>query len=187
MKSWPSCSGGGSRGVGTTQLFMRRPSLDDLPPAPPLPEGYVLRTCEPGDLPALAAVLTAAFDTAWDEEKVRRDLAEAPDVECVYVVALEGVPVATASARLLPDRFPGSGYVHWVGADPRHQGKGLGTLVSRRVLEHFRAANLADAVLETDDYRLAAIRSYLKLGFVPEYPDAGHKLRWARVLPRLVR
>ena len=166
---------------------MRRPSLDDLPPTPPLPEGYVLRAFEPGDLPGLAAILTVAFNTAWDEEKVRRDLSEAPDVDGVYVIAQGGSPVATASARLLPDRFPGSGYVHWVGTDPRHQGKGLGTLVSRRVLEHFRAANLADAVLETDDFRLAAIRSYLKLGFIPEYPDVSHKMRWARVLPQLVR
>lgn len=172
--------------MGTTQLFMRRPSLADLPPAPPLPPGYVLRAFEPGDLTALGAVLTAAFDEPWDDEKVRHNLTEAPDVERVYVVAHEGVPVATASARLLPHLYPGSGYLHWVGADPRHQGKGLGTLVSRRVLEHFRAAGLRDAVLETDDARLPAIRSYLKLGFVPEYRAADQQGRWSRILQRLV-
>ena len=173
--------------MGTTQLFMRQPILADLPPAPPLPEGYTLRTFEPEDVPALAALFTAADGTAWDEQRVRRDLTEAPGVERTYIVAHHGSAVATASARLLPDAYPGSGYLHWVGADPAHQGKGLGTLVTRRVLEHFHAAGLRDAVLETDDFRLPAIRSYLKLGFVPEYREAGQQARWARVLPRLVR
>ena len=67
--------------MGTTQLFMRQPILAELPPAPPLPEGYILRTFEPGDVPTLATLFTAADGTAWDEQRVRRDLTEAPGVE----------------------------------------------------------------------------------------------------------
>ena len=173
----------------STRLFMRRPWLDDLPPFPSLSEDYVLRRGVHADLPALATLLTCAFDEVWDEERVRRTLLDAPDVEATYVVARGDLLVATASARLMPEHYPGSGYLHWVGADPTHHGKGLGMLVNLRVLQHFQEAGLRDAVLETQDFRVAAVRSYLRIGFVPEYHygDAGETLRWARLLPRIVR
>src|SRR5438067_1888180 len=133
--------------VKRTQLFMRRPWLDDLREPPAMPSGYALRAYQPADVPALATLLTRSFGYPWDEERVRRALVEAPDVEEIYVIAHPKRLVATASARMLPDMYPGSGYVHWVGADPDHQGKGLGALVSIRVLLHFRDAGLRAAVL----------------------------------------
>lgn len=172
-----------------TRLFMRRPWLDDLPTPPALPPGYILRRYEPADLGSLATVLTRAFGETWDEQRVCERLADAPDVQAIYVVAHEQRIVATASARVAPDEFPGSGYVHWVAADPDYQGRGLGLLVSERVLRHFKQAGLRDAVLETQNFRLAAVRGYLRLGFVPEYRygDPGEQLRWARLLAQLVR
>ncbi len=155
----------------------------------PVPEGCVVRAYQPGDLPALCALLTRAFGETepWDEGRVRRTLIEADDVEETYVVAEGDRLLATASARVMA-RYPGSGYLHWVAADPEVQGKGLGTLISVRVLQHFREHGLRDAVLETHNFRLPAIRSYLRLGFVPEYQydDPDERMRWARVLPRLV-
>jgi mycothiol synthase len=172
-----------------TRLFMRRPWLDDLPAPAALPPGYALRAYRPDDRAALARLLTRSFGDLWDEERVRRVLTEAPDVEAIYVIAHEDRLVATASARMLPDVYPGSGYLHWVGVDPVYQRKGLGTLVSIRVLQHFREAGLRDAVLDTQTYRVGAVRTYLRLGFVPDYHygDPGEQLRWARVLPRVVR
>lgn len=172
-----------------TRLFMRRPWLDDLPAPPALPPGYLLRLYEPGDLAGLATLLTRAFGETWDEPRVRERLAGAPDVQAIYVVAHDQRIVATASARVAPDEYAGSGYVHWVAADPEYQGRGLGLLVSERVLRHFKEAGLRDAVLETQDFRHAAVRGYLRLGFVPEYRygDPGEQLRWARLLAQLVR
>jgi len=184
-----ACAACGADVWTSTRLFMRHPSLIDIPPLPEPPAGYVLRGYQPVDGTGLAALLTRAFGEAWDEARVRRDLAETPDVEHIYLIAYHDKPVATASARLLPDEYPGSGYVHWVGADPAHQGKGLGRLVSLRLLHHFRAAGLRDAVLETNDFRLPAVRTYLRLGFVPEchYSDADEQRRWSRLLPQVVR
>jgi mycothiol synthase len=106
--------------------------------------------------------------------------------EQIYVVAGERSLLATASARVMPDQFPGSGYVHWVAADPAAQRMGLGTAMVVRVLRHFREAGLQDAVLETYEDRLPAIRCYLRLGFVPEYPGAEPRLIWARWPPQVV-
>ena len=93
----------------------------------------------------------------------------------------EGETIATASARLLPERFPASGYLHWVAVDPAHQGQKLGHSVSLAVLREFQALGCSDAVLETQDHRLPAIKTYLALGFKPERLDEAHRLRWERI------
>ncbi len=123
----------------------------------------------------------------WTEARARRNLTEAPDVEAVYVVANSDGLVATASARKAPGGPPNEGYLHWVGADPAHRGRGLGRLVSLRVLHHFRDGGCTTAVLETDDPRLPAIRTYLALGFVPEDIHTTHPERWTAVFEQLGR
>jgi mycothiol synthase len=166
---------------------MRRPVLDDLAVLPDLPEGFILRTYQSADCASLAALLTRAFDTSWDEALVRSRLTEAPDVGAIYLIAHRRDLVATASARLGVAAFPNAGYVHWVAADPAYRRQGWGRLVTLRVLHHFRDAGLPQAVLETDDWRLAALRTYLHLGFVPEYRGREDQRRWARLFPQLLR
>ena len=163
-------------------LLMRRPSLDDLPPMPELPPGYTLRTYQPEDLDSLATLMQAAFeDPQWTTLRLREALVDAPDVKTIYIIAYEGKPVASASVRLLPDKYPTSGYVHWVACDPAHRGKGLGYAVTLATLHEFARMGCSDAVLETDDHRLPAIRTYHKLGFQEEHTTESHFLRWAKI------
>jgi len=169
-----------------TNLLMRRPNLLDLPPLPALPDGYALRETQPEDIPAVAAVLDRAFaDEDWDEARVAATLNEQQGVKQTLVVDFRGRPIATASARLQPDRFPGSGYLHWVAVDPDHRGQRLGFFLSLAVLHTFGTLGCADALLETQDHRLAAIQTYLKLGFLPEYRDETHRERWAAISSKL--
>lgn len=167
------------------QIFMRRPNLDDLPPLPPLPAGHELRAARAADAAGLAAVLASAFGPEWTVDHVHRELLGAPDVRTTFVVTEHGIPVATASARLLPDRFPGSGYLHWVGVDAAHRGRRLGAVVTLAVLHEFRAIGCRDAVLETEPFRLPAVRIYLNLGFRPEPAASGHEAVWHEVLASL--
>jgi mycothiol synthase len=163
------------------QLLMRRMRLDDLP-ADPLPAGYEMRLLRSEDDQALADLMQVVFpDYTWTVEVTRRALVNAPDVDAIYVIEHEGAVVATASARYDRDKFPDSGYVHWVGVHPDHRGRKLGRLISVRVLEHFRDAGCRDAVLETDDFRIPAIKTYLGLDFIPECDHPNHPERWARV------
>ena len=155
---------------------------------PPLPAGYAVRTFQDGDdEEALARVLTAAFGEEWSVDRVRTGLTQAPDVLAVYIVTWQGQPVATASSRSAPDTFPGSGYVHWVGALPEHAGRGLGAALMGRLLQDFRERGCQDAVLETDDFRLPAIKIYLRYGFLPVYEVKGEdqRARWAMLFQTL--
>ena len=169
-----------------TNLLMRRPDLINLPPLPPLPDGCTLRVMQPQDFPAVAAVLDRAFaDEDWDAARVAATLNEDQGVKQTLVVDFGGRPIGTASARLRPERFPGSGYLHWIAVDPDHQGQRLGFFLSLAVLHTFETLGCADAVLETQDHRLAAIHTYLTLGFLPEYRDETHRERWAAITSKL--
>ena len=163
-------------------LLMRLPSLDKIPPIPPLPEGYLLREYRPEDLSALADMMQLAFeDREWTPTTFSERLIDAQDVKKTYVIEFAGRPVATASARIMPDEFPDSGYLHWVAVHPDHRGKGLGTAVSIAVLHEFLRLGCKDVVLETQDERLSAIKIYKDLGFEGVHKHHSHSLRWAMI------
>ncbi len=166
------------------QLVMKRP-----PGAPALPpEGpMAVREAGSGDAAGLARLLAAAFpEQRWDVGRVNKELLDPPDVPVTYVIEEDGQIVATASVRY-NERFPGAGYVHWVGVDPARRGRRLGTVVMTRVMRRFEADGRAFSILETDDFRLPAIASYLGQGFIPHYTDADHEVRWSKVFEQLAQ
>ena len=60
-------------------------------------------------------------------------------------------------------------------------GRGLGYQVTLAVLYDFAGRRLTDSVLETDDWRLPAIATYLKCGYRPDEREAGDCDRWTAV------
>lgn len=167
------------------QLRMIRPDLAALPEPPLLPPGYRLREATAADAGAIAGVLTRSFEEPWDVARVRSVLLDHPEVPTTYVIERAGAPVATASYQLMPKEFPRSGWVHYVGAEPSEAGKGLGYAVVLAVLYRAREAGMTDAMLTTDDPRLPAIRTYLKLGFAPDMWHESHPERWRAVYQAL--
>jgi len=57
-------------------------------------------------------------------------------------------------------------------------GRGLAYEVCRRSLLFAEAAGHHYTYLTTQDFRLAAIKTYLRLGFEPEMDEPGHSARW---------
>jgi GNAT superfamily N-acetyltransferase/catechol 2,3-dioxygenase-like lactoylglutathione lyase family enzyme len=173
-----------------SNLRMRLRSLADLPMLPEPPNGFTLRRIvrkemTESDIADLTGVLAAAFpEMVWTPRKVREALVTDATVEETFVLedAESGAIAATATARFLPERFPNTGYLHWVGAYAHYKGKGFGRYVSLAVLHAFRERGYTDAVLETQDFRLPAIHTYRKLGFAPEYNDDTHEARWNALL-----
>ncbi len=170
------------------QLQMHRPHLDDIPRTPTVPAGYGLRPmATTGNLTSLAETLSKAFGEVWSVDDVRSRLINAEDVHAVYVITWEDRVVATASSRHVSDYQPDKGYVHWVGTHPDHARKGLAATLIERVLQDFISRGYTSAVLQTDDFRLPAIRAYLRYGFLPVYDvDAeDHRSRWSTLLQSL--
>ncbi len=162
-------------------LLMRLKSLEGIPETPALPEGYLLREYVPSDLNLLSELLQAAFpEMDWNTAAVEAKLIDAVDVKKTFVIEHQSKLVATASARLTEEHV-GSGYLHWVAVCPNQRGIGLGRAVSIAVLNEFKDSGCADAVLETQDSRLPAIKIYKKLGFAEEHVHTSHALRWAMI------
>jgi mycothiol synthase len=172
--------------VRSESLIMRRPHLDDLPAAPPLPEGGVLRLAHDDDREGLRILLQTAFPEGdWTPAKVEAALYTDSRVPATFVVEVAGQLVATASALFEPQLQPETGTLHWVAAHPAQSGKGLGALISLAVLQEFLRQGRASALLRTDDSRLPAIRTYLNLGFLPDCSTPARAERWERVYEQL--
>ena len=166
----------------TPQLRMLKPTLADLP-ALALPEGFSLRSYQAGDGAHWERILAASFGGEPGrfsfDRTMRRDPAYRP--ERVLFVVAAGVPVATASAWRAPGLIPDTGMVHFVGAVPEFQGQRLGYWVTLATLHGLAAAGLRAASLTTDDFRLPAIKTYLRLGFEPVLVHENQRERWRQV------
>jgi predicted dehydrogenase/GNAT superfamily N-acetyltransferase len=143
-------------------------------------EGYELRPFRPGDSPGVRAVLEASGLAVWTHEELENQLKSTLPKGCFVVEHLaSGTIVATAQARHAPGTLhPEGGEVGWVAAHPAHAGKQLGRSVVAAAYFALQQAGYTRIFLLTDDFRLPALKTYLKLGFEPFLFDEGMKERW---------
>ncbi len=123
------------------------------------------------------------------DECYRLMIEEFPDVvaekDIQFVVNEKGERVASITTISKKD---GSGYVHMVKAKTSEQGKGIGNAMIRYALRIFAERQNSRVILTTDDFRLAAIKTYLNAGFLPVIyhdPDSDMEARWSEVLNQL--
>lgn len=171
---------------GQLQMVWPESQLN-APPRVDVPDGYTIRPFRAGDEAAQVAVMNAAgFDT-FDEpmlgEWLRRVL---PDGVFLAVHDASGEAAATAMAVHRPlDVHPFGGELGWVARRPEHRGRGLGLAVCATAVSRFLRAGYKRIYLLTDDWRLPAVRVYLKLGFVPFLHESEALERWRPVCEQL--
>jgi mycothiol synthase len=158
-----------------------------LPPVPHLPDGYTLRSYRSGDEPRFYEVMSLAGWPGWDNTKLQPWLARIPPRGWFMVIYLAtDTIVATAMAlHDHSDRYPFGGELGWVAADPAHAGRGLGRAVCAAVTARLIAAGYQNIHLYTEDFRLAALKLYLTLGYVPHLVATDHETRWQVVCQQL--
>lgn len=170
------------------QLHMIRRDLRNLPDLQ-VPEGYGLRNITPDDLEVWTALLHENHGFGdWPIER-SLPLFDA-DSNVVfggsYFVTKDGEPVAAALLHHQTKRhYAPLAELGWVAASPRYQGRGLGYLVCLAVLHAAAAMGDPAIALRTEDFRLPAINTYLKLGFAPWNYDPRTAERWEGILKRL--
>lgn len=175
-------------GAPEGQLRMRWPAplLASLLPIN-LPDGYQLRCFASTDEADYIALMDKAGFTGWTStniEDMQRVLL--PDGFFLIEHTASGTLVATAMATHKPIQgYPNGAELGWVAADPAHASKGLGFAVCAAVINRFQRAGYRDIYLWTDDARLPALKTYLKMGFVPDIYQASHEARWHDVMEKL--
>jgi GNAT superfamily N-acetyltransferase len=132
-------------------MFVEGEALQDVEVVQP-DGGYELRRYQPGDEEGICRALNAAgFE--WALERVQE-----------YLIG--------------PER---SGGTHVVAADPAHKGHRLGLAVCSGVVRYLADRGYPRAMLTTDDWRLPAIVTYLRVGFRPNYCREDMPGRWRAV------
>ncbi len=171
-----------------TQLRMVWPEhLLDAPPEVRLPPGYSLRTYRPEDEPRFFEVMELAGWPGWNAEKLRpwreRIL---PRGWFMVVHRASGQIVATAMALRDCREFGcQGGELGWVACVPEHRGKGLGMAVSAAATARLIEEGYRHIHLYTEDWRFAALKTYLKLGYVPLLYAPEMLERWQVACARL--
>ena len=162
------------------QLVMKRKNLDGLPDLT-IPDGFILRDFMDGDEADWNRMVIDVWAVDFNEA-IRSHRFFTP--ERVKFICADGKPVATATAWR-DDNDETLGRVHMVASDPAFRGKGLGCQVTSAVLHQMRKEGRVYADLTTDDFRLPAIKTYLKLGFEPVITHESHLGRWKKVYENL--
>ena len=170
------------------QLRMGYTRFDALPAPQPV-RGYGLRSFLPGDEDAWVSILRTGDFGEWDRPRLDRMLAgaRAPlPPEGIFFATRGDRPVGTACVFLQPGEGGDVPELGWVAVHPAHRGRGLGLEVCLAALGFVRGLGRRYAYLGTEDFRLPAIRTYLRLGFEPEMVDPSHPARWEALRRALV-
>lgn len=161
------------------QLVMELQSLENLPEIS-LPTGFSVATLQKGFESSWESIIEATFKKNLSFQKeIAENKIFTPDR--VLFACCGNIPVGTATAWY-KDTFPAdTGYLHMVGVLPEYSGKALGLNISLAALHMLKRHGYSKAVLQTDDFRLAAIKSYLRLGFKPVYNCENAEERWSEI------
>jgi predicted dehydrogenase/GNAT superfamily N-acetyltransferase len=177
-----------AQGLPRPQLEMIWPRrLLASPPPVVVPEGYEMRQYASPDEAAYIELMAKAGFTGWTSQTVANTVRGIlPGGFFLIVHRATGRLVATAMATHNPsDQHPYGGELGWVAGDAEHKGKGLGVAVCAAVLRRYVQAGYQEIYLRTDDFRLPALKTYLKQGWEPLYFCDGMKERWAAVFDKI--
>lgn len=142
-----------------------------------LPAGYTLRNWREGDGEAYTRLARDAGFRTWMLEHILQE--SLPQGLFFILEERGGRIVASAVARHQPTQLhPLGGELAWVAVDSDHRGRGLGFAVSAAATKRLLDAGYSDVYLKTDDHRLAALKLYLRLGYIPFVYAPGMDERW---------
>ena len=154
----------------------------DAPPLEEVPECSV-RSYRPGDEEQWLALLQANGQLgAWDRARLDAVLGEA---HLQYFVECRGRLAACTGINDRERDGEPCWEIGWVAVHPDFQGRGLGTLITGAALARAVELGRRPIYLLTDDFRVPALRCYLKLGFVPGDGHASYRERWRAIFAGL--
>jgi mycothiol synthase len=155
------------------------------PPVYPLHEGYEAVTYQESDRLEYKELLKAEGWNLSDEAFEHFLHKVLPGGLFLVKNTHAGKIAATAAALHNPESnhytFPFGGDIGFVRTHPDFRNKGFGLFVTALAAERLIKAGYNSIRIVTNDERLPALKTYIKLGFVPFLYDAGMKERWRDV------
>jgi len=152
-------------------------------PTIPVPDGFHLRTYQPGDADHwtrihLDAEPYHAITPATFHEKFGRNDLRLMQRQ-LYCCTSDGLPIGTATAWFDDDYYGESwGRVHWVAVMREFQGRGLGRALVSRTCRLLVELGHLRAYLATQAGRVRAMKIYRSLGFEPDIRTDQDREAW---------
>ncbi|MDO4487610.1 MAG: GNAT family N-acetyltransferase [Eubacteriales bacterium] len=163
------------------QLMMLR--FGDSPVDFSVPKGYEIRECRDGNSEDALGWIKACEtlnEGLWAEEKFVSDMINDPDCTAKNIFLIcrnsDGAIAGTATAK--DGETPA---LHMVGMNKEFMGKGLAFPVSAAAVNRMIENGDHRIQLRTDEFRIPAIKCYLKMGFRPWYYQDDMQERWRGV------
>lgn len=97
-----------------------------------------------------------------------------------FFITVSGDPAASV-AVICDGEKQGEGYIHMVACKEEYRGRGLSHVMNDLCLYELKRRNQKTAYLTTDDWRIPAIKGYLKMGFMPDLSTEDFKARWEAI------
>jgi mycothiol synthase len=137
--------------------------------APQTPTGYVIRTYQTGDDRSFMALMALMDFDQWTQDKLDFNISRILPEGWFFAVDTKSEAIVATAMCLhnYSEHYPFTGDLGWLACHPDHQGKGLGYSLSASATNRFRDAGYSRIQLHTEYYRLPAIKTYLKLGYLP--------------------
>jgi len=165
-------------------LKMWRPDKPLAVSAPP--EGFRVRPLRDDEGEAWCSCLLGDMGVdCLSQELFHKKMLDDPEVPANSILCVEdenGVPVATATAQV---KEGNRAFLHNVGVREDMRGKGLGFFVCAAVVGKHLTEGRGECMLTTHDWRLPALKQYLKLGFLPCLFHDSMRGRWETILNQL--
>lgn len=171
-------------------LYLLWPAqLLSQPPHVEVPHGYSLRTYREGEDRVVRDLLASDHwtisDAHWNDYKDRL----LPKGLFLIIHTDTHVPVGTAGAvhNPRPGRyyFPFGGELGDLLVHPAHRRQGLGSTLAGAVVQRLLMAGYESIRVGVQGFRLPAIKTYLKVGFVPFLHQEGLASRWQRICDQI--
>ncbi len=155
-----------------------RPLMPDVPPGM---EIHKITDFENGIDMWLDVVQYGLSEKKEDENYYRCVMVghENYDASYCFLLTENGFPVATSTLIFYPGKK--HGYVHMVACRDEYRGRGIGTFLARFVVYLMKKEGMETADLETDDWRIPAIKTYLRAGFIPNIMSEDMNARWKKI------
>jgi len=152
-----------------------------------VPNQFLLRPYTHSDQQAILDLMKAAGFDCWNGDTLKQAMTLCvPDGFILLIDGSNGNIVSTMMARHLSDQLhPYGGRIDWLAADPNYQGKGAGYLAAAAVVNRLIEINYRYIYVTTDDFRLAAIKTFLKIGFLPNLYRPEMYARWEAICQKL--
>jgi mycothiol synthase len=165
------------------QLRMVWPAASPTLPAIQLPPGYRLYAEQVGNESDFFALMTAVNWPGWDSDKLQPWRERLLSEGWFWLIHLASGQLVASSMALRDCREFGEqgGEIGWIAVDPAHRGLRLGTAVTIAATQRCLQEGYRHVHLYTEDWRLPALKIYLRLGYKPLLYAPDMAARWRAI------